>query len=204
MPLDFGGSRTSIEVAGYRPAPDEDMERNFVRVSAGYFGALGIPIQQGLVAAVNPSVPVIRAYSLLDQVERNIADERMAMAIGMALAIVALLLATAGLYATMAFLVGQRIREIGVRMALGARTTDVRSLVLREGVTLALLGVGGGLALSAWVGHALRHQLFDIGRLDVVSLVAAAAILSAGALFASWVPARRASRVDPVVALRES
>jgi predicted permease len=302
MPLDFGGSRTSIEVAGYRAAPDEDMELNFVRVSPGYFSTLGIPIRQGrgfddrdvagqpqriivnetmarrfwpdgrpvgrfvryddrepfnievigvvpdvhyrkvkedprpsfyvslpqmppragvihvrvagdpsssieglrrAVGAVNPSVPVTRAYTLIDQVERNIADERMAMAIGMTLAIVALLLATAGLYATMAFLVGRRTREIGVRMALGARAADVRSLVLKEGVTLACLGIAAGLALAAWVGHVLRHQIYGVSTIDVASLSAAAAILAGAALLASWLPARRASRVDPVVALRD-
>jgi predicted permease len=157
-----------------------------------------------VVSGLNPAIPVTRAYTLRDQVERNIADERMAMAIGLTLAVVALVLATAGLYATMAFVVGRRTREIGVRMALGARTTDVRTLVLREGVVLALAGVVGGLALSAWVGHALRNQLYGVSQLDVVSLVAAAVVLATAALLASWIPARRASRVDPVVALRES
>ena len=302
MPLDFGGSRMSVDVAGYRPAPDEDMELNFARVTPGYFATLGIPVRQGrafdehdragqperivvnetmarrfwprgqavgrfvrfddrspygvevigvvpdvhyrmvreqprpsfyvplaqvpattgvlhvrvagdpaarvdelrrAVAAVNPSVPVIRAYPLLDQIERNIADERMAVAIGMTLASVALLLATAGLYATMAFLVGRRTREIGVRVALGARTSDVRSLVLREGAMLAAFGVAGGLALSLWVGRTLRAQLYGVSPVDVVSLLIAALILSGAALLASWIPARRAARVDPVVALRE-
>ena len=148
-------------------------------------------------------VPVTRAHTLLDQIERNVADERMSMAIGLTLALVALLLATAGIYSTMAFLVGRRTREIGVRIALGARTTDVRSLVVREGVLLALTGVLCGLALSAWVGHGLRHQLYGIGPLDVSSVSAAAAILAGAALLASWLPARRAARVDPIIALRE-
>jgi ABC-type antimicrobial peptide transport system permease subunit len=115
-----------------------------------------------------------------------------------------LVLATAGLYATMAFVVGRRTREIGVRMALGARTTDVRALVLREGVVLALAGVVGGLALSLWAGHALRNQLYGVSQMDVVSFVVAAVILAAAALMASWIPARRAARVDPVVALRDT
>jgi predicted permease len=157
-----------------------------------------------VVSGLNPAIPVTRAYTLRDQVERNIADERMAMAIGLTLAVVALVLATAGLYATMAFVVGRRTREIGVRMALGARTTDVRALVLREGVVLALAGVVGGLALSLWAGHALRNQLYGVSQMDVVSFVVAAVILAAAALMASWIPARRAARVDPVVALRDT
>ena len=156
-----------------------------------------------VVAAVNPAVPVIRAHTLPDQVERNIADERLAMTIGLTLALVALLLATAGLYATMAFVVGRRTREIGVRLALGARTTEVRSLVVREGLALTLAGGPCGLALSIWVGRALRHQLYGVSALDVPSLVGAAVILIAAGLLASWLPARRAARVDPVVALRE-
>ena len=113
------------------------------------------------------------------------------------------MLATTGLYATMASLVGRRTREIGVRIALGARRTDVRSMVVREGLTLTLAGVASGLVLSAWVGHALRQQLYGVGALDASSLVAAAMILVAAALLASWLPARRAARVDPVIALRE-
>ena len=303
MPLDFGGSRTTIAVAGYTPTQGEDMEINFVRISPGYFDTLGLRLRDGrafderdrdgqperiivnetmarrfwpdgravgrllrfssggpfsvevvgvvpdvhyrmvreaatptfyvplaqwptsegvlhvrmagdpspriaelrrVVGAVDVAVPVTRAHTVLDQIERNVADERMSMAIGLTLALVALLLSTAGIYATIAFLVGRRTREIGVRIALGARTADVRSLVLKEGVALALVGVLCGLALSAWVGHALRHQLYGIGPLDPASVGVAAAILAGAALVASWLPARRAARVDPIVALRES
>ena len=100
------------------------------------------------VAAVNPAVPVTRAHTLVDQIERNVSDERMAMTIGLTLALVALLLATAGLYSTMAFLVGLRTREIGVRVALGAKTRDIRSLVMKEGLMLTFVGVAAGLVLS--------------------------------------------------------
>ena len=90
-----------------------------------------------------------------------------------------------------------------MRMALGARVADVRALVLREGVGLAAAGVASGLALSVWVGRALESQLFGVSRTDPISLAAAAATLAAAAVLASWIPARRASRVDPVVALRD-
>jgi predicted permease len=303
MPFDFGGSRTSIEVAGYKPDATEDMELNFVRISPDYFATIGLPVRQGrafdatdrdgqpqriivnetmarrfwpgtnpvgrfvrfgprqpfdvevvgvvpdvhyrmvreqatpsfyvplaqwpaaagvihvrlttdasgridelrrVVAAVNPAVPVMRAHTLTNQIERNISDERMAMAIGLTLAAVALVLATTGIYATMAFLVGRRTREIGVRIALGARTSDVRALVVEDGARLAAAGLLGGLALSAWVGYALRHQIYGLSTVDVPSLAAAGGILVVAALTASWLPARRAMRVDPVDALRES
>jgi ABC-type antimicrobial peptide transport system permease subunit len=75
--------------------------------------------------------------------------------------------------------------------------------VLKEGITLACFGIAAGLALAAWVGHVLRHQIYGVSTIDVASLSAAAAILAGAALLASWLPARRASRVDPVVALRD-
>jgi predicted permease len=301
MPLDFGGSRTSIEIAGYVPQPDEDMELNFVRVTPGYFATLGIPLLQGrafedadragqprriivnetmarrfwpegavgrfvrfssqepfdvevigvaadahyrmvreearpsfyaplaqwpsasgvlharfqgppagrieelrrVVGSVNPAVPVVRAGTLREQMERNIADERLAGTIGLTLAGATLVLAAVGLYAIMAFLVGRRTREIGVRVALGAHRADVRRLVLRDAGRLALLGIAGGLALAVWLAQMLRNLLYGVDPLDGVSLAAAAVILGGAAVLASWVPARRAARVDPLAALRE-
>jgi predicted permease len=173
-----------------------------VRYASGDASA-GLDELRRAIAAVDAAVPVTRVHTLVDQIERNIADERMAMAVGFTLAMVALILATAGLYATMAFVVGRRTREIGVRMALGARAADVRVLVVREALTLAVVGVVLGLAVSAWVGYALRNQLYGIGAMDSVSLIAAGTILASAAVLASWLPARRAARVDPVVALRE-
>jgi ABC-type antimicrobial peptide transport system permease subunit len=128
----------------------------------------------------------------------------MASVIGVTLASATLLLAAAGLYSTMAFLVGRRTREIGVRMALGARALDVRRMVLRDAGLLVLCGAAAGLALALWAGRALETLLFDVGRADSVSLIASVALLSAAGLLAGWIPARRASRVDPVIALRES
>ena len=113
------------------------------------------------------------------------------------------MLAAAGLYATMAFLVGSRTREIGVRVALGARAADVRRMVLRDGVLLVVGGVTAGVVLALWVGHALRHQLYGISPFDPASLASAAVLLGVVALLASWIPARRAAKADPVVALRD-
>jgi putative ABC transport system permease protein len=170
---------------------------------AGPLTASRIDELRKVVAAVNPAVPITRAHSLIDQVERNIADERMATAIGVTLAAVALLLAVAGVYATMAFVVGRRTREIGLRIALGARAAEVRALVLREGITLAALGVAAGTALATIAGGTLESLLYGVASRDVASLAAAAVVLTIAAVLASWIPARRASRVDPVVALRD-
>jgi ABC-type antimicrobial peptide transport system permease subunit len=99
--------------------------------------------------------------------------------------------------------VGRRTREIGVRVALGARTADVRRMVLRDAAWLVAPGILGGLALAAWIGHALRGLLYGVGSIDLVSLAGAAGVLTVAAMLAAWVPAVRAARIDPLVALRE-
>jgi predicted permease len=155
------------------------------------------------VAEVNSGVPIARAHSLHEQMLRNIADDRMAQTIALVLGGSALLLAAAGLYGTMAFAVGRRTREIGVRLALGARVADVRRLVLRQALALVALGATAGGIASALVGRLLVSQLYGVSPTDPVSIAAALTVLVAAALFATWLPARRATAIDPVAALRE-
>jgi ABC-type antimicrobial peptide transport system permease subunit len=113
-----------------------------------------------------------------------------------------LLLATVGLYGVLAFAVGQRTREIGVRMALGATRRDLLRLVLRQSLWLVVLGLGMGLGIAALGARGLAVLLFGVGPLDPASYAATAVALAVVGLVASWVPARRALAVDPVVALR--
>jgi len=118
-------------------------------------------------------------------------------------ALVALVLSAIGIYGVVAFLVTERTREIGIRMALGARAGDVVRLVLREGLSPVLFGGGAGILGSLVATQAIRSMLFGVTQLDAVSFAAAPALLAAVALLACYVPARRATRVDPLVALRE-
>ena len=155
------------------------------------------------VSGVNPAVPVSRASSLDEQMLRNIAEERMAQAIAVTLGTSAALLAAAGLYGTMSFGVRRRTREIGVRLALGATAGDVRQLVLRQGLGLVIVGAAGGAAGSIVAGRTLASQLYGVSPTDVVSIVAALLLLLATALLAIWLPMRRATRIQPVVALRD-
>jgi putative ABC transport system permease protein len=115
---------------------------------------------------------------------------------------VALVLAAIGLYGVVAFGVSQRVREIGLRMALGASSTDVSRLVLREGVKLALVGVGLGVAGALLSSRLLESLLYEVEPDDPATLVVIAAVLVGVAVAASYLPARRASRIDPFVALR--
>ena len=118
--------------------------------------------------------------------------------------LLALGLASVGLYGIMSYSVSQRRREIGVRMALGAGQTSVALLVLRQGMTLVLAGTAAGVALALLAGRGLSRFLYGVNGVDLVSLGGACAVLVAVALLACYLPARRASRVDPLVALRES
>jgi len=114
----------------------------------------------------------------------------------------AALLAALGLYGVLAYSVSQRRREIGIRLALGARRRDVLSLVVGQGMRLALAGIGLGLAAALGFSRVLQTLLFEIKPTDSATFAGVAAVLGLVALLACWLPARRAARVDPVVALR--
>ncbi|MGH9766278.1 MAG: FtsX-like permease family protein [Blastocatellia bacterium] len=116
--------------------------------------------------------------------------------------LLALLLAAVGLYGVMSCAVSRRTREIGVRMALGARATDVLRLVLREAMTLVVIGMAVGWGLSAALSRLIASFLFGVGPMDAVTFAAIPILLAMVALLASYLPARRAAKVDPMVALR--
>jgi putative ABC transport system permease protein len=114
----------------------------------------------------------------------------------------ALALAAIGIYGVISYNVGRRTREVGIRMALGARRGDVLRLVVGEGLVLVALGLAAGLAGAAMLTRYLASLLFHVGRLDPLTYAAVAAVLAAAGALACWVPARRAMRVDPMTALR--
>jgi ABC-type antimicrobial peptide transport system permease subunit len=116
--------------------------------------------------------------------------------------IISLALASLGLYATMAYIVARRTQEIGVRMALGAAASDVRAMVVREGVTLAGAGVAIGLAAALAGARLVANMLYGVKSTDAATYAGSAAVLVAIMLVASYIPAWRASRVDPLAALR--
>jgi putative ABC transport system permease protein len=135
-------------------------------------------------------------------VHRSLAEERFTMLALAAFAAMALILATVGLYGVIAFTVGQRRREIGVRLALGAARTDVLRMVVWDGVRLVLIGLTIGAFCAVVVSRSLAGFLFEIGPADPMVLLAVAALLGASGALASYVPARRASLIDPAVSLR--
>jgi ABC-type antimicrobial peptide transport system permease subunit len=115
---------------------------------------------------------------------------------------IALLLATVGVYGVKAYTVARRTREIGIRMALGARSNDVLALVMRQAMLQTAVGLAAGTVLALIVGRLLASALFNVSPADFLVLGTSAAILAVTTVFACWLPARRATRVNPVEALR--
>jgi putative ABC transport system permease protein len=154
------------------------------------------------VLALDPELPIYDVRTLAAMRSDNIAPERLNLTLLGIFAAMALALAVIGLYGVLAYAVAQRQREIGVRIALGAQRRHVLSLVVGQGMRLALLGVGIGLAASVAVSHVLQALLFEVKPTDPLTFTAIPLVLGAVALLACWLPARRAAKVDPMVALR--
>jgi len=156
------------------------------------------------IRAYDPRLPLVQATTMQAFHDRSL--ELWAVRAGgrtfLLFGLLALLLAVVGLYGVKSYLVSQRTREIGIRMALGARPADVMSMVLKEGAMLSAVGVALGLPLAAALGFAVSSMLYGIKPLDPVVFVAAPASLAVAALVATWLPARRATRVTPLTALR--
>jgi predicted permease len=153
------------------------------------------------VAALDPTVPV-QVQTMQERVSRMADRPRFeSMLVGF-FAAIGLILAVIGLYGVLAFLVAQREREIGVRMALGASRQEILRLVLGRSLRLIVFGLTAGLALALMASRALSHMLFHVGPWDPLSYLATIALLIAVGLLATWLPARSACHVDPAVALR--
>jgi ABC-type antimicrobial peptide transport system permease subunit len=160
---------------------------------------------QGVSAAVRSVDSRIRIRDLTSAesaLDERLSGRRFTMTIVMGFAGLALLLAAVGLYGVVALAVGQRTYEIGVRIALGAAPSAVRGMVLRQGLVRIGLGTGLGLALVAGLGQVLRSALSDLTVWDPVVWSGAGLVLAGAGILACWVPARRASRIDPLIALR--
>ncbi|HET7584258.1 MAG TPA: ABC transporter permease [Gemmatimonadaceae bacterium] len=155
------------------------------------------------IRSVDADQPMARIRSLEDMVQSSMGQRRLSMLLLGLFAGLAMLLASVGIYGVMSYSVAQRTRELGVRMALGAARGRVLALVLRQGMVLALLGVAIGLAGAFWLTRLVSSQLYAVRATDPATFVTVALLLIAVAALASFLPALRATRVDPVVALRE-
>jgi predicted permease len=154
------------------------------------------------VRTLDSAIPIVGLTTIEDQLDNSLANERMAGFLSSLFGALATVLALVGLYAVTAYSVARRVQEIGIRMALGVQRWNVLVLVLREGLILTGVGIGIGLIVALALTRVLRHQLFEITPTDPVTFVSTALLLSTVALLACYLPARRAARIDPMVALR--
>ncbi len=155
-----------------------------------------------VAARVDPNLPVFNMKTMTTTIDESLFVERMVAALSIAFGALATLLAAIGLYGVMSYSVARRTREIGIRMALGAERGSVMWLVLREVALMVAVGVAAGLPLALALSRVVQSQLFALSAHDPASLAAAAIVLAAVALVAGYLPARRATRVDPMTALR--
>ena len=156
---------------------------------------------QAAVGSVNKQIP-LEFHTLAEQVNDSLVQERMLALLSGFFGALALLLAMIGLYGTLSYLVAQRQTEFGIRMALGAEPGSILRLVMRSVIAVLAAGVVAGIGISLAATRVLQQLLFGLGPRDAVTLIASVAVLSAVALIAGYLPARRATKVDPMVALR--
>jgi putative ABC transport system permease protein len=213
-----GSTSTTLTVVGVAPDAQVDTlgkragpfvyvpvaQRYVPRVSLLVRSAGGavIPQVRAIVRELNPNLPVTNAMPLEQVTAILLIPQRVAGALAASLGVVVLLLAAIGIYGVTSYSVSRRTREIGIRMALGADRAAVMRLVVRQGVVLTGAGVVLGLAAAAAGAQLIRSLLFGVSALDPIAFGAAALLFAAVALAASYVPARRAMRVDPMLALR--
>jgi len=157
---------------------------------------------RAMVQSVNPELPVYGAKTLGDAVSASLDPRRFSMDIVAAFAITALLLAGLGIYGVISYIVSERTRDIGIRLALGAQPGKIMAMVLRQGLGLAMAGAAVGLVGSLIVSHLMAGLLYGVNPTDLLTFGGVTLVLTGVALAACYIPARRAMRVDPMIALR--
>ncbi|HZF40284.1 MAG TPA: FtsX-like permease family protein, partial [Blastocatellia bacterium] len=157
---------------------------------------------RGVAKELAPNLPLLEVQTLGDLIDQSLDGQRSQTSLLAFFGLLALLLSSIGIYGVMAYSVAQRTREIGIRMALGARSQNVLSLVVRQGMALVVGGVALGLIAAFAVTRLIGRLLFGINAADPVTFVAASLLLVGVAALAGYLPARRATKVDPLIALR--
>jgi ABC-type antimicrobial peptide transport system permease subunit len=172
--------------------------------------AVRAPNPEGLIGAVREQVkamdsnlPVTSARTMNEIISRSVWQPRLYAILFGVFAAVAVALASVGIYGVMSYSVSERTREIGLRMALGAQRRDVLGLIVRQGMTLALIGAGIGLAGALALTRLMRSLLFGVSVTDPLTFAGLAALLALVAFSACYLPARRATKVEPIGALRQ-
>ncbi len=180
-----------------RPSPNMFLAVRTAREPESLAGAV-----RGAIKTLDPELPVYRVTTMEQLVADSMAQRRFAMLLLGIFAALALGLASVGLYGVMAYSVVQRTHEIGIRMALGAQNRDVLKLVMRQAIVLIVAGLSIGLGAAFGLSRLMSTLLFGVGASDPITFAGVALLLVTVALLACYIPARRATKVDPMIALR--
>lgn len=187
---------------GYRPLSQRHRGAMTLHVRTSTDPLAAVIQVRAEVRALDANLPLTNVETMQEHMRLLLAPARLLALLSSALGVLALLLAGIGLYGVMAYVVGSRTREIGIRMALGAQTSGVRRLVIGQGLKLALIGIALGLIAAFGLTRVLQSVLYGVSANDPLTFIGVAVLWLAVALLACYVPARRATRVDPLVALR--
>jgi ABC-type antimicrobial peptide transport system permease subunit len=195
----YRGIREESEQAFF-PFQREAAATFYVRVRGS--GGSSFEALRAIVRGVDPALPMTNFRTLDEQVDRSLNTEHMLATLSGSFGVLALLLSLVGLYGVMSFVVTQRTREIGIRLALGARRWSAIWLVLHDALAMVLCGIGIGLPVVWALGRLVESQLYGVKPFDVTAIAISILVLGAAGLGAAFVPARRASGVNPTDALR--
>jgi ABC-type antimicrobial peptide transport system permease subunit len=154
--------------------------------------------------SINPELPVFGAAALPEVVSGSLSQRRFSMEMVLLFASTALLLAGLGIYGTISYVVSERTHEIGIRLALGATRGKILQMILRQGLELAIAGAAAGLVCALIVSHLMAGLLYGVAPTDPLTFVGVTIVLSVVALAACYIPAQRATKVNPMSALREA
>jgi putative ABC transport system permease protein len=199
----YNGMADEVQPAIYQPTTQEPTWGGSLVIKTSVANPLSLAAAvRNEIRKLDPDLPVTQVATMDQRLSKAVSQPRFRTTLIALFALVALLLACVGIYGVISYSVTQRTHEIGIRMALGARTGDVLRMVIRQAIVLAVVGVTIGLAASFAITRLMSSLLFGVTATDPMIFVATALVLTTTALIASYLPARRAARVDPLVALR--
>jgi ABC-type antimicrobial peptide transport system permease subunit len=190
------------EKTPYIYAPLSQQYQSRISLLVKTAGISSVPAVRALLKEMNPLLPIVDAMPLSDLTSIGLVPQRIAASVAGTLGLVGLLLAAVGIYGVTSYAATRRTREIGIRVALGADRSAVLALVVGQGLRLTLAGVGVGCMAAALGAQVVRSLLLGVSALDPIAFAGAATLFVAVAALASYLPARRAARVDPMIALR--
>jgi ABC-type antimicrobial peptide transport system permease subunit len=204
-PIQLRGLTNAYDSVGAYYFPISQQARrgvDFAIKTSGDPSGLVEPVR-ALLSELDPELPLFDVRSMEERITGSLTDRRTPMVLTMAFGIVALVLATVGIYGVLAYVVQMRTREIGIRVALGSDAAGIFRMILREGLAIATVGLAGGLAGALGLRRLIESQLYDVSSMDPSVVALVGVVLGVVVLFACALPARRATRIDPVVSLTQ-